>query len=987
MRLALAVSAALLAAVLSSGPARADWPAARHDARRTAVASGKSDILKPTVAWRYYLGGNLSSNQLLAADVEGTGKNDFVLATPGTISAVRPDGSVVWQTRTSSDTFLLGIADLDGDGKQEIVAYTSLGALAIDLRTGAAAWRQPIGEMGTVSHVLLADMTGDGLPDLVVGECMSCAGGKNNQPGFIYSFAGGFSKPGRAPIPFPSIVAGPEATAVNMDGKGGAEIVAQVQSGQMLAVVDGTTAKILATGPNLATGNTGAYVSGCVPAKHPMDPGADVICVLSPSSDPSPSPTDASRVFALTFKAGPTPQLVQAWSVSFAPKEAISKSAFDLFVDLAGDGNHETLITGRDASGGYTVHILQATTGKELATVPGSLIGTAAALPGGARVIMTQGSATGIISLWSFAGGNAKSLGTIPGDGVAMSPDWPLLAVSLAGSSKPVALDANGDGLPDVFTSVEATGALLGFTPGKEVPAPQIGSLTFPTDTPLSGVWPLPPMDRPYAQLALLQADGTLHLMDKSFALTSTSLRAGGFYWSGGFQLLGTSPVVASLDGGPAQVLVVDRLRALLGLDATKATADTPPAVSFRSKDSFSPVVVQGLDGASAGVFALHRTEPSAAPPPYTLRRMRADGTVVWEVPVAAQPREDIIVGHFDGDSVPDVALQVSTSDVMVVITFAYSGVDGHTLWSTTVSGCPGRGGMSSFDWNGDGVDDVVQQGVPAPNGPTQVLSGVNGAQLAVGGPDDCFFLPMPYDINGDGKDELVFAGGLESEAVYAHDLTTKLYQSTEVDRPFPYATIAACPDEPTLVEGSSAFPSRLKFTKLGKSLGTSSTIFLVGGMLYHDQASANAAGGAQLTAVNLHDDLTGEGKPIAAVGSGDGWLYAVDPCSGELVFAYDFQAPVGEPVFGDTDGDGLDEIVVDVEDGYIYALRNTISTGTGGAGTGGTGTGGSGPWVYVNGRASCCGVAGSSPPGDPAVLVFAAGLLAVLARRRASRR
>ena len=75
---------------------------------------------------------------------------------------------------------------------------------------------------------------------------------------------------------------------------------------------------------------------------------------------------------------------------------------------------------------------------------------------------------------------------------------------------------------------------------------------------------------------------------------------------------------------------------------------------------------------------------------------------------------------------------------------------------------------------------------------------------------------------------------------------------------------------------------------------------------------------------MNVHQNLTGAGGPSAVVGGSDGWLYAVDPCAGTLTFTYDFGAPVGEPVFGDTDGDGLDEIVVSVADGYLYALRNT---------------------------------------------------------------
>ncbi len=58
-------------------------------------------------------------------------------------------------------------------------------------------------------------------------------------------------------------------------------------------------------------------------------------------------------------------------------------------------------------------------------------------------------------------------------------------------------------------------------------------------------------------------------------------------------------------------------------------------------------------------------------------------------------------------------------------------------------------------------------------------------------------------------------------------------------------------------------------------------------------------------------------------VGSGDGWLYAYQPCTGTLEFVYRVGAPVGSPIFADTDGDGNDEILVSAADGYLYALRD----------------------------------------------------------------
>jgi hypothetical protein len=73
-------------------------------------------------------------------------------------------------------------------------------------------------------------------------------------------------------------------------------------------------------------------------------------------------------------------------------------------------------------------------------------------------------------------------------------------------------------------------------------------------------------------------------------------------------------------------------------------------------------------------------------------------------------------------------------------------------------------------------------------------------------------------------------------------------------------------------------------------------------------------AGGAQYDSA---------GRPSSVVGSSDGYLYAVNPCDGTLDFALNMGAAVGQPVFGDTDGDGNDEILVTVADGYLYDIKN----------------------------------------------------------------
>ncbi len=155
--------------------------------------------------------------------------------------------------------------------------------------------------------------------------------------------------------------------------------------------------------------------------------------------------------------------------------------------------------------------------------------------------------------------------------------------------------------------------------------------------------------------------------------------------------------------------------------------------------------------------------------------------------------------------------------------------------------------------------------------------SGKDGSPIAKSTSHPCYFLPTPVDTNADGVDEILLHGGAVAVGVLAHDLQSIVYESAEKDSPYPYGAVATCPAGPVLVEGSLLYASRLKLTEL--STGAVTTRVLAGGQSF---------------------------------------LYAVDPCSGDLVFAKDFGFDMGEIVFGDGDGDGLDEILVSVADGNL---------------------------------------------------------------------
>ncbi|MFO0761976.1 MAG: VCBS repeat-containing protein [Byssovorax sp.] len=917
--------AALLAfaGVACALPAEASWPMARHDAKRTGAATGTSDITAPVPYWRTYLGGSISSLGMVSADVNGDGKVEVVYVTGGRMVAKLADDSPVWETPPLGIGSIVGLDDVNGDGLLDIVVSASNHAYVFAAATGALEWAEEDGEMGTLGAVRMGDVNGDGRPDVIVQEC-GCCGVNSGKTGFAYAFAMDFSPSKLWAMPSVACGGSRALSLVDADGQGPLEVL--ISTYQTLQLLDGVTGNILATTPQLGTWTS---VSFCRGVNLDAMPGDELVCIVNSSDLPAVNQRKAYAV-----KYDPVAKtLLPMWSQVMAPDAGGDMAWVDPIIDLDADGMVELILSSKDAAGTWTTHVLDAATGASLATLPGERIAGAAPVADPTHSLVFTTGAAGL-SAWTFVRQNnpaAALAWSLPDRTVVNVPDFARVRTTTL-YSRTAVIDLDADGTGDLLASKQAGGASIEAYKATGAMPMLLAEHPFPADIDPLVTWVVPPITKAYPQLAVATNDGYLTIYDKSFLATNADpaqgrpgLRIGGYYAAGAWRDLQRSPVVGSFDGGAAESIVVrDSRGALLRFDPKEASLVSPPAKTWQKTHAFAPAIVAGLDGQKPGIACFGNPEPVPIPATYLVEALHDDGSVIWQQPVETTPFNDVVPANLNGDATPDLVVQWGDPGDVLLRTRGISGTDGTTLWNAApVSPGSGRqpAGVTVVDWNGDGKDDVLHQAAG-----TKVLTGVDGTQLAAGGSGDSYFLPLVYDVNGDGVNEVTLQGGFSPARTYNHNLSTTVWVSNDDDRPYPYGAVAVCNGTPVLVEGSWQHPSRLKMTKMGGAqAGTFVTVVLAGGALYADEAAAAAANArmGQLTSATVHDNLSGQGRPSALVGSGDGYLYGLNPCAATLDFTYGFNAAVGEAVYGDTDGDGRDEILVSVADGFLYDLKN----------------------------------------------------------------
>ncbi len=896
----LAAAAAALIAPLAFADT---WPLPRHDAQRTATSLGTVSIVSPTVGWRTYVGAPVTS---AAGTFDPIDSTVFYSVTGGKAVARRiTTQQTLWQSALVGITTIAGAADLDGDGKSEVVAFAPNEAIIFNGSTGAIAWRSSRTDFGYILSVRLADLNRDGKTDVLVDDCGSCAKVGKLVTG-VYSFASGLSQPQTlwtvaAGGTKPGYHAGSDSI-VNLDDSSTQVVLSYGDEVQVLRGSNGTTLS------KLTIPNVGPYTFAHVPAMAAQldGTGSRELLVIKPNS----ADNDLRGISAFRVDANSGASSLM-WRATFADGGAVSTPA-DLASDLDGDGAEEVIFSGF-TSGSWTTKILDGKTGTLRFELAGARLEGTANLDGLAGAEIVTAAADGLSAYAIRNGAITRIAGPLAGYR-ALSVSVPSLRTKgplsarlattpnglVVGTLHGKAPYANLGGAGPFATVALATMGTSGW---------QLGSTYKPSVGYVSDAFIVDNATRPYVQLAAGTSFGALEVLDSTLhvtnaASTTQELVIGTLV--GGTTSL-PSPLVSKDSSGPF-VVIPSPLAARSVVDARDASLVVSPKTRWEADLGPTSIIdfggALGLQLVSIDAYDLvaRRTTDGAESKRLSLGVGNVESSGFSLAPLRVSGRAE-----------PLVAVDWATATTQV----AQKGVDmsaGSVLWSGNPILYGGFFGSSIADLNGDGTDEWYSMS----NGLT-VRQASDGSAIKDTTLDTGYSAPIAGDFSGGGKLELLHQAGNEIQLMNA-DRSVAWKASYVEPSNGRFGTRASCAGGAAFV--TPAVQSSWVRWYDGKTGAISGAKVAAGGVLFDSIEAATNAGKStgELSDISSVADLGGKG-PAVLFGSTDGYLYAVDACAKTLVWAIDLGAPVSSPVVANQDDDIADEILVSTSNGFVHVL------------------------------------------------------------------
>jgi outer membrane protein assembly factor BamB len=829
--------------------------------------------------------------------------------------------AAMWKSDLFGQGTVADIADVNGDGAAEVIAYTDERAYALSASSGAALWSSPPGAFGRIGAVRVADMNGDGLSDIYIDDGSGAKTGTLTAA--AYAFAGGFSAPtllwSRSVNASPPAINASSDAIVDLNGDGIPE-VALASYDEVLFVRGSDGATIASLAMPSSSGDPFSHADA-IAAELDGQGGKELLVVQTNGHVATSSGPPGFSAFKVDPVSKASSHL---WTRRDNSYEAEIVSLADVAADIDGDGADEVIFSHRSPQSAlqWVTEVLDGATGTTLFSIPGSRFEGAAELDGEPGDEIAVASADGL-SLYSVKQGAPVAIaGPLEGMRALAIADPTLrkrgqvarrLAVLKRAGQKPVVLA----GVPPQNVQYPSLPAVTSFVSASSLTLAPGGFVMGESYTPLAGViTDVISADfatRPYAQVAMGTSDGTLDVLDDSMKVTNGVISLGDP--ASGTTVGGAMQPTAGAQGGP--VIGADALgrfvvlpgspKGLLVANAALASWVVPPlarwikpGMTAASILDFGPgmgVAVVGVDGYDL------RARSSATG---ALLGMRPLGPgVPWGTPLPLRVA---------GSPVPLVGMDWRIEGVQIVET-AVNFTNNTTVWTAAPLPYGGFFGSGVGDLDGDGTDEWYSM-----NGPLNRRSAASGALDTFPTLSTAYSIPMVAHFTGAAAPDLLLQAGATGPKL----VTSNMVQAWEGPLPEQMNVMAgtrvACGNAARFVTPAVQSPSIRAFD--GASGALLATRVLAGGAAY---PSVQAAQGAKarigsLTNASSVAAAGGQG-PAVLVGSSDGFLYALDGCSLDLLWAKDIGAPVAEPVIGSTDGDAGDEIVVGAADGYIYGL------------------------------------------------------------------
>ena len=880
-----------------------EWTAYRGDQRRTARAGLPCNIQSPRTLWRWPVGGVIGATRV--ADVNGDGHNELVVCFSGGITAYAASGQRVWSRTFPRGGWLFDIADVDGDGRVEVLAGSANPSqlIVLDGRDGSqlSTWTFDdfVGFGGK-----LYDVDADGRPELLMFA--NKAYENRGENGYCLSFAAGAERPavlwgGNPTAELFNLHCRPYPVIGDVDGDGKPEVVfitkwpgASKYAERMIVVC--------------LDAATGALKDTCDYDGH--------------------RPYGATQVADLDG-SGKLTILNAGWGhlVTFRWLERGLNTAYNRIVcegktlqDIAGPyGPSGALMMLIEGEGGVQYAFDHSRSIFDVPAVTPTYPYTLLIDPRTSKTVWHQANHR-LAGAADVAHDGAREVYTLEGDTLHAYRDLTecgrldrarLLFYQASdpptvnnnyfphkSGAQAVHLDIDGDGRDELLATWRAG-------PEQSPQLMWLDGLTLEPKRPVAlddaapravGVADLLGLGSP--QVLLVDRLGQLTALD-SAGNSRVTVTTGGWM---------PQPSVAAFRVGETpRILVANAARVVQCLDASDGEprlvwesspmlgAGTPPTANLPVSIVDDGLLIDSLSAASSERYLFHVADDR------TLRLIDGDGREVcrYDVRQSAGERLRVAVGHFLDADRKDIYLSLDYPAAPAQEDRLIHSETGQTVWVNR----PGIGWYPAVgDPRGTGHDDLIglwyfsYHHIDGRTGDTLVLDHNRAGyhHLAL------------IDVDGDGRLEALASGGYMS--IYCADAATGAYRWKIDGLNYNAGRAAGVAD----VDGDGVMELGIAFID-----GRFNCYSGVTGELKWS-LDLQAAGSDALVA-----DVDGDGRPEFVFGCHDEHVWAVGVRDGQpqVLWRHRLAGAVGSPIAADVNGDGVCEILVAAGDGYLYCI------------------------------------------------------------------